>query len=176
MPFKGISYLELWQPFVQRSVTICAILVKGIQRNNSVKIILNLGQSFGSRCCLKGFLPGALAAHMLGGSNHLCNFGRGHHGEHSCEVICNLDQWFKRRCGLKTFLILSSGSPFVQCTGTICAIFEEGIKRNYFEFGPVVQEEMPFKGISYLELWQPFCSAGHNNLCNFGREYQVEQF
>ena len=24
---------------------------------------------------------------------------------------------------------------------------------NYLEFGPVVQEEMPFKGISYLELW-----------------------
>ena len=27
---------------------------------------------------------------------------------------------------------------------------------NYFEFGPVVQEEMPFKGISYLDIWQPF--------------------
>ena len=30
---------------------------------------------------------------------------------------------------------------------------------NYFEFGPVVQEEMQFKGISYLELWQPFYSS-----------------
>ena len=36
--FKGISYLDLWQPFVQRSVTICAILVEGIMRNNSVKL------------------------------------------------------------------------------------------------------------------------------------------
>ena len=27
--------------------------------------------------------------------------------------------------------------------------------RNHFEFGPVVQEEMWFKDISYLELWQP---------------------
>ena len=28
---------------------------------------------------------------------------------------------------------------------------------------------MPLKGISYLELWQSFCSAEHNHLCNFGR-------
>ena len=26
---------------------------------------------------------------------------------------------------------------------------------NNFEFGPVVQEEMSFKDISYLEVWQP---------------------
>ena len=25
--------------------------------------------------------------------NHLCNFGRGHCGEHSCEIVLNLDQW-----------------------------------------------------------------------------------
>ena len=36
IPFKCTSYLELWQPFVRRSVTICAILVEGIKRNNSV--------------------------------------------------------------------------------------------------------------------------------------------
>ena len=35
---------------------------------------------------------------------------------------------------------------------------------------------MSFKGISYLELWQPFCSAERNHLCNFGRGYQEEQF
>ena len=35
---------------------------------------------------------------------------------------------------------------------------------------------MPFKGISYLELWQPFCSAEGNNLCNFCRRYHEEQF
>ena len=35
---------------------------------------------------------------------------------------------------------------------------------------------MPFKGISYLELWQPFCSGEHNHLCNFGRGYPEEQF
>ena len=35
---------------------------------------------------------------------------------------------------------------------------------------------MQFKGISYLELLQPFCSAEHNRLCNFGRGYYEEQF
>ena len=43
------------------------------------------------------------------------------------------------------------------------------------KFGPVVQE-MSFKDISYLELWQPFCNAERNYLCNFGRGYQEEQF
>ena len=27
---------------------------------------------------------------------------------------------------------------------------------------------MPFKDISYLELWQPFCLAERSHLCNFG--------
>ena len=45
-----------------------------------------------------------------------------------------------------------------------------------FEFGRVVQEEMPFKGISYLELCQPFCSVEGNHFCKFVRGYAVEQF
>ena len=35
---------------------------------------------------------------------------------------------------------------------------------------------MPFKGISYLELWQPFSLAECNHLCSFGRGYQEELF
>ena len=35
---------------------------------------------------------------------------------------------------------------------------------------------MPFKDISYLELWRPFCSVGWNHLCDFGRWYQEEHF
>ena len=35
---------------------------------------------------------------------------------------------------------------------------------------------MLFKDISYLELWQPFCSAERNHLCNFGRGHYEEQF
>ena len=38
MSLKDISYLELWRPFVQRSGTICAVLVEGILRNNSVNL------------------------------------------------------------------------------------------------------------------------------------------
>ena len=37
--------------------------------------------------------------------NHLCNFERGHHGEHSYEVIWNLDKWLLRRCRLKKMLM-----------------------------------------------------------------------
>ena len=38
MPFKRFLIWSSDSPFVQRSVTICAILVKGIMRNNSVKL------------------------------------------------------------------------------------------------------------------------------------------
>ena len=62
--------------------------------------------------------------------NHLCNFGRRHHEDQFCEIILNLNQWFRRRSCLKIFLIWSSGSPFVQRSGTICAILVEGLMRN----------------------------------------------
>ena len=38
------------------------------------------------------------------------------------------------------------------------------------------QEEMLFKDISYLELWQPLLIVDHNQMCNFGRVHQKEQF
>ena len=65
--------------------------------------------------------------------NHLCNFGRRHHEEQFCDIILNLDQWFRRCFFLKIFLIWSSGGPFVQRSGSICAILVEGIMRNNFE-------------------------------------------
>ena len=34
---------------------------------------------------------------------------------------------------------------------------------------------MLFQDISYLELWQPFCSIERNHLCNFGRGCYEEQ-
>ena len=40
----------------------------------------------------------------------------------------------------------------------------------------MVQEEKLFKDISYLELWQIFCSVEWNHLCNFGRGDHKEQF
>ena len=39
------------------------------------------------------------------------------------------------------------------------------------EFGPVVQEQMSFNDVSYLELLRPFCSEEQNHLCIFGRGY-----
>ena len=47
---------------------------------------------------------------------------------------------------------------------------------NHSEFGSVVQDEKPFKAISYLELWRPICSADQNHLCNAGRRRHEEQF
>ena len=39
----------------------------------------------------------------------------------------------------------------------------------------MVQEEMSFKAISYLELWGPFCSAEWT-ICAILVEYHEEQF
>ena len=47
---------------------------------------------------------------------------------------------------------------------------------NCFEFGPVVQDEMLFKDISYLELWWAFCSGEGNHFYKFGRGHHEEQF
>ena len=35
---------------------------------------------------------------------------------------------------------------------------------------------MSFKGVSYQDIWQPFCSAECHHLCNFGRRYHEEHF
>ena len=39
----------------------------------------------------------------------------------------------------------------------------------------MVQKEMSFKDISYLELWQLLCSVDWNHLCNIGRRHHEEQ-
>ena len=40
---------------------------------------------------------------------------------------------------------------------------------NYFEFKPVVQEEISDIDIAYLQLWWQFCSVEQNYFANFGR-------
>ena len=60
---------------------------------------------------------------------HLCNFDTGYHEEHFYYYFFNLDQWFI--CRLQIFLIYSSGDPFVQPSGTVCAILVEDIIRNH---------------------------------------------
>ena len=51
MSFKGIFIWRSGGPFVQRSGTICAILVEGIKRNNC-EIILNSDQWFDVLCIM----------------------------------------------------------------------------------------------------------------------------
>ena len=46
------------------------------------------------------------------------------------------------------------------------------ISVKLFDFGPMVQETL-FKGISYLQLWQPFCSAKWNHVCYFDRGHNL---
>ena len=57
-------------------------------------------------------------------------------------------------------------------------VFNKGFVRNtsvkFFEFGLLAQEEILFKDISYLELWQPLCSMEPFYLCNFGRVHCEE--
>ena len=84
----------------------------------------------------------------------------------------NLDKWFKE-CILNIFLILNSGAYLAEQNKTVYTILEEGKIRNIyrivFKYLPVVQEEMTFKNISCLNLWQLFCSAEPDDSCNFGK-------
>ena len=43
----------------------------------------------------------------------------------------------------------------------------------FFEF-ELVDEEMSFKNISHLQLWQPFNLAGKTHLCYFGRGHYAK--
>ena len=36
-----------------------------------------------------------LAAILLAGQNCLCNFEKGHYGEHLCEIILSLGHWIR---------------------------------------------------------------------------------
>ena len=90
MQFKGNSYLELWQPFCSAERNHLCNFCSGYYEEQYCEIILNLGQWFRRRCCLKDFLYRTEELWQPSCSveqKHLCNFERGHHGEHSCEVI-----------------------------------------------------------------------------------------
>ena len=68
-------------PFVQWSVTICAILVEGIIKNNSVKLFsiwISGSDAVQKISYLELWSPSCSVE-----QNHLCNFERGHHGEHT---------------------------------------------------------------------------------------------
>ena len=67
MPFKGISYPELWQPFCSAERDHLCTFARGYHEEQFCEIILNLGLWF-RRCCLTDFLSGALAALLFGGA------------------------------------------------------------------------------------------------------------
>ena len=56
MPFKGISYLELWQQFYSAELNHLCNFGRAYFKVQSCEIILNLGQWFRRRCSLKDFL------------------------------------------------------------------------------------------------------------------------
>ena len=87
MWFKGISYLELWQPFWSAESNNIGNFGRGYYRDQFCEIILNFGQWFRRRCCLKISYLELWRPSCLVELNHLCNFERGHHEGHSCEVI-----------------------------------------------------------------------------------------
>ena len=72
MPFKGISYLELWQPFCLAEQFVQ--FGRGYYEEQFCEIILNLGQWFRRRCRLKYFLSGALASLLFSGAKRFLRF------------------------------------------------------------------------------------------------------
>ena len=69
----------------------------------------------------------------------------------------------------------------------LCLVGQNHLCTFVFKFGPVMQmlfidishpvaDEMSFKYISYLELWQPLCSAEQSHLWTFGKVHHEEQF
>ena len=64
--FNDISYLELWQPCCSAECNLLCNFGRGFNEEQFYEIILNLGQWFRRRCCLKDFLSGALAANLFG--------------------------------------------------------------------------------------------------------------
>ena len=67
---KGISYLDIWQPFCSAECNHLCNFGRGYYEQQFCEIILNLGHWFRSRCCLKDFLSGALAALLYVEWNH----------------------------------------------------------------------------------------------------------
>ena len=74
LQFKGISYLELWQPFCSAEWNHLCNSGRGYYVVQFCEIILNLGHRFRKRCGLKDFLSGTLAALLFGGAEPFMQF------------------------------------------------------------------------------------------------------
>ena len=128
MLFKNISYLELWQPVWSVEQNHLCNFGRRHHEEQFCEIILNLGQWFRRRCCLKIFFIWSSGSLFVQRSRSICaNLVEGIKRNNSVKLF-----WIWNICsrGQKTFLICSSGSPFVQRSRTICAVLLEGIMRN----------------------------------------------
>ena len=74
MLFKNMSYLELWQPFCSAEQNYLCYFGRGCYEEQFCGIILNFGQWFRRRCCLKDFLSGALVALLFDGVEPFVQF------------------------------------------------------------------------------------------------------
>ena len=75
----------------------------------------------------------------------------------------------KVEMSFKDSSIITIGSHFVQCSKTICEIFEEVIIRNILNLGQQFR-----KDFSIFLFCQPFCSV-ENYLCNLSRGHHGDQ-
>ena len=74
MPFKGISYMQLWQLFCSAERNRLCNYGRGYYEKQFFEIILNLGQWFRKRCRLKHFFSGTLVADLFGGAKSFMQF------------------------------------------------------------------------------------------------------
>ena len=105
MPFKDISYLELWWPLCLLSRTIYAIFLECIMRN-MLRNYFEFGLVVHEEMLLRNISYLELWQPFCSAEkNHLCNFGRRYYEYQFCEIILNLDEWVWRKSRLKIFLI-----------------------------------------------------------------------
>ena len=147
MSLKYIAYLDLWLPLCSAEWNHLCNFDRRHHGEQLCEIILNFDQWFSRRCHLKIFPIWSSGGPFVQQSRTIC---------------LNLVKSIIRNNSVKLFGIWASGSggnvikrhllsralvaPFVGWRGTICAIVVDGMLRNnsvnYFEFGPVVQQEM----------------------------------
>ena len=92
------------------------------------------------------------------------------------KLITNKTATFARFVSLTRFLLAAPLISEWNHLRNFGSVSRRTILLNYFEFRPGFQEEMSFKDIAYLKLWQPLCSMEWNHFYNFDRVHQEEQF
>ena len=157
--FKTVLYIQVLFKPVQTLVSKGTILLNYIEFGSVVQMVF------------KRYLIWSSGSPLVQWSRTISAILKGHHGNIHVKLY---EIW---TCGSggnvvwRHFLSKTLAVPLFSGLEPF-AILEEGTTLwNYFEFGPVVQEEEPFKGVSYSELWQPICSAERDHLCNFCRGY-----